>query len=344
MQVKRSQLQQAVEQGLLEPQQLEPLWRFLSAQNQHVPRFQASHVLYYLGGLIALAAMSLFITLGWERFGGWGLAGIALAYGSGSLWLGRLLLGRQLALPAGILMALAVSLTPLAVYGVQHALGWWAGDVPYRDYHQLIDWRWMMMELATLACGVVLLWRYRLPFIMLPVAVTLWYMSMDLAPYLAGLEHADWTLSRLVSIYFGLLMLGLAFWVDVRSGRQPDFAFWLYLFGGLAFWGGLSLLDSDSELGKFGYLCVNLLLIACGTALARRVLAVLGGLGVAMYLGHLAYSVFRDSLLFPLALSLLGLAVVACGVWWQRREAALRQRLHALLPPPLRQLLTDLAD
>jgi hypothetical protein len=43
-----------------------------------------------------------------------------------------------------------------------------------------------------------------------------------------------------------------------------------------------------------------------------------------MYLGHLSYKVFRDSMLFPLALSAIGLGVVGLGILWQKREEAIR--------------------
>jgi uncharacterized iron-regulated membrane protein len=51
--------------------------------------------------------------------------------------------------------------------------------------------------------------------------------------------------------------------------------------------------------------------------------------------------VFKDSLLFPFALTLLGLAVVALGVWWQRREQAIRDTLVDHLPEALRPLTQD---
>jgi hypothetical protein len=69
------------------------------------------------------------------------------------------------------------------------------------------------------------------------------------------------------------------------------------------------------------------------------VFAVFGGIGVAMYLGHLASKVFRDSMLFPLALSLIGLGVVGLGILWQKREEAIARRLRAFLPGPLRELI-----
>jgi hypothetical protein len=139
-------------------------------------------------------------------------------------------------------------------------------------------------------------------------------------------------------------MTVLAFLVDVRSHKSKDFAFWLYLFGVLAFWGGLSSMRSDSELNKFLYCCVNLLMIAIGAALSRRVFAVFGGLGVAFYLGHLSHTVFEDSMLFPVALTAIGLGIIAAGVYWQRHEGAIGDRLRSLLPAGVRELIARRAE
>ena len=79
--------------------------------------------------------------------------------------------------------------------------------------------------------------------------------------------------------------------------------------------------DSSSEIGKFVYMLINLAMVAIGAILGRRVFAVFGGIGIACYLGHLSYKVFQDSLLFPFALTFIGLAIVAAGIWWQRNEA-----------------------
>jgi len=293
-------IDEAVAGGILGDQQARGLWHFLVPNEQETPSFRPAHILYYLGGLVAIGAMTLFMTLGWERFGGGGLIVISLVYCVVALALTEYFLARRhLAIPAGITATLAVVMVPLAVYGAQQFLGFWPSDGPrasaYRDYHTHIDWRWLIMELATLAAGAAALWRYRLPFMVMPVAVTLWYMSMDLTPFLFGGDATELFSDRgkLVSMYFGLAMTVLALLVDIRSYRSKDFAFWLYLFGVLTFWGGLSSMRSDSELNKLLYCLVNLLMIAIGAALARRVFAVFGGLGVAFYLGHLSHTIFK---------------------------------------------------
>jgi hypothetical protein len=351
--IDRNDLQAAQDAGLIRPEQLEPLWQFLCARRSAAadsPRFTFTHILYYLGGMLAIGAMSLFMTLGWESFGGWGMFFIALLYAGTAFKVANMLEAKRLHIPAGIMATFIVVLVPLAVYGLQHALGFWADGARtrgYRDYHYYIDWRWIVMELATLAAGAAMLRRYRYPFLLMPLSVTLWYMSMDIVPFLIGIEGsadnwfsgAAWDLRKWISIAFGLAMLLGALLVDLRSRFTRDYAFWLYLFGLLAFWGGLSAMHSDSLAGKLVYLAINVALILKGAMLARRVFVVFGGLGVTLVLGDISWRFFRDSWSFPIALTLIGFAIIALGIWWQKHEAALSSRLRAMLPQELRELI-----
>jgi hypothetical protein len=344
--IRRSELDGAVREGILDAAQADLLVAFMAGDaaapsGGAEPRFSFVHVLYYLGGMIAIGAMSIFMTLGWNALGGWGGFVTAILYAVLALSLTHWFLeAKHLEIPAGITATLAVVMVPLAIFAAQMALGYWGENKPYRDYHVFIDGRWIMMELSTLAIGAILLWRYRFPFMLMPVAVTLWYMSMDLVPFLLGAERVyDLEIRKFISFWFGLAMVLVAFWVDLRSRLSRDYAFWLYLFGVLAFWGGLSLMNSGSEWGKLGYCGINVLMILLGAAIGRRVFAVFGGLGVAGYLGYLSYKVFKDSMIFPLALSLVGLAIIGLGVLWQRREARWSARLRAWLPAPLRELI-----
>jgi MFS family permease len=335
--MQRSEIEPAVRAGILTADQADRLVEFLSKTD--APRFSFVHVLYYLGGMIAIGAMSLFMTLAWSRLGGWGGFVTAcfyiLLFLSMTHWFAA---RRGLYIPAGIMATLAVVTVPLAIFSLQTALGHWDGR-NYRDYHVWIDWRWIFIELGTLAAGAIMLWRYRFPFMVMPIAVTLWYMSMDLAPFLYGPDYFNWDIRKWVSLWFGLATIAFAFLVDLRSRTSRDYAFWLYLFGVLAFWGGLSLMKSDSELNKAIYCGINVVMILTGAILGRRVFAIFGGLGVAFYLGHLSYKIFRDSLLFPFALTLIGLAVIAVGVMWQRREKEWSAAVRGFLPGEIRELI-----
>jgi hypothetical protein len=105
----------------------------------------------------------------------------------------------------------------------------------------------------------------------------------------------------------------------------------------LAFWGGLSLMESRNELGKLAYCFVNVALML--VLLDRRVFMVFGALGVFGYLGHLSYTVFKDSRLFPFALSAIGITVIALGVLYQRHQASIERALLEALPADMRALL-----
>jgi MFS family permease len=346
--IERKHLTEAAAASIITPEQAERLWEFLLARagttRERGPRFTFTNVLYYLGGMLAIGAMSLFMTLGWEGFGGWGVFFIALLYIGAALLLARRFERQGLAIPMGIMAALAVVLVPLAVWGLQHALGLWAdakGAEHYRQYHDVIDWRWVTLEFATLLAGVLMLYRWRAPFLLMPVAVTLWYMSMDLAllllpPDVKPWSESEWLFRKWFSVAFGLVTVLVAFWVDLRSRHTLDYAFWLYLFGLLAFWGGLSSLGSDRLAGKLVYLAINLGLVLIGAVLVRRAFTVFGAIGVAIVLADISWRYFKDSWLFPIALTAIGLAIIYAGIWWSRNEPRLAGRLQALLPRDLR--------
>ena len=158
-------------------------------------------------------------------------------------------------------------------------------------------------------------------------------------PYQEGRVQVDVAPISSPDDWFGLATILLALWVDIRSRRSGDYAFWLYLFGVVAFWGGLTSQDSDSEWAKFAYFCINIALIGVGAVLNRRVFVVFGGLGAAVYFGHLAANVFEDSWLFPVALTAIGLLIIYLGIVWQKHEKTITRRLRSVLPAALRELL-----
>ncbi len=340
MRLSQKDLQNAVEEKIITSEQAKQLHLFWQNRATAGPIFDFSHVLYYLGGLLAIGAMSLFMNLGWESFGGWGIVGISMIYAFLGLRLCHYFRKKDYLIPAGICATFVVVLTPLAIYGLQQALGFWPDETTYRQYYRLVLWHWVYMELATLIVAAVIIYIYRSPFLVMPIAVTFWYLSMDLAPFLIG-KGLTFELRALISLYFGLLMLVFAFWVDIRARKTVDYAFWLYLFGIMAFWGGLTAQNSDNEWSKLLYFIINLVMVLTGVALSRRVFVVFGAFGAVYYLGYLAREIFQDSWLFPITLTLIGLLIVFAGIGWQRNEQHYTHKLRGYLPQPLRELLEN---
>jgi hypothetical protein len=286
-----------------------------------------------------MSAMGWFMTLGWQKFGGVGIFAIATVYAIVFVLAGHHLWHeKDLKVPGGLLFTLAVWMTPLAVYGLEMATGIWPQGAPgtFRDYHIWVKGSWILMETGTILAGLIALKFVRFPFLTFPMAFSLWYMSMDLTPLIFKRQEFNWNERLWVSLVFGAVIL-IASWLIDRRTRE-DYAFWGYLFGLMAFWGGLSLMESSSELNKFLYCLINIALMLIAIFLGRRVFLIFGAGGVFGYLGHLSYTVFKDSMMFPIALSLLGLLIIFVGVQYQRHHEEIESAVLAALPDFARNL------
>jgi hypothetical protein len=342
-------LRVAASAGAISAPDLERLLAFLSGTsrpNSAAPaaKFDLAHLFWYAGALIVIGAMGIFSTVAFSRMGGGALTVCAIVYAAAFTVAGHhLWYRRNLRVPGGLLIAVAVSMAPLAVYGIQAELGWWGrfgrpGTV--HDFYVWIKGSWIFMEIAAIVAGVIALRFFRAPFIVSIIAVALWFMSMDLTPWVFGVDQFNFEMRRKVSVWFGLAILAIAWAVDYRS-RSGDFAFWLHLFGLMAFWGGLSATQGATEVGKAVYCLFNVGLLFVAVVLMRRAYAVFGAFGITLYLGHLAGVVFKDSLLFPFALSMIGIAVVAAGLFYHRRQQAIAAWLSANLPQAVLRVRPD---
>lgn len=335
-------LARAVDAGLLSAEQEQTLLRFLRQQPQQQPAFQLAHVAFYLGALLIMGAMGWLLSEAWMRVGDGALLGVALLYITLLTGAGLAMQRRGQMIPGGVLAAVAVSIVPLAVFAIERLTGFWPLDDVQSDYHnyyRYVQGGWLLMEVATVCAGLLVLRLIPFPFIVMPIAVALWFMSMDLSEWFYG-EVFTWEQRQNVSLWFGLGLLLVFVLIDGRTRR--DYAFWGYLAGLLAFWGGLTSMNSDSEVGKALYCLINVGLMLLAVLLRRPMFMVFGALGVAAYLGYLSYEVFAESLLFPLVLSLIGVAVIGLGLLYQKHRERLSEKLRAALPASLLQWLPAL--
>lgn len=335
-------LARAVSAGVLNPGQDQALLEFLKRQPETRASFQLAHVAFYFGALLIMAAMGWLLSEAWMRIGDSALLLIALAYIGGLTLVGLLMQRRGHIIPAGVLGAVAVSIVPLAVFAVERLTGFWPLDddqSKYHNYYTYVQGGWLLMEAATVVAGLLMLRLIPFPFIVMPIAGALWFMSMDLSEWFYG-DTFNWDQRLTVSLWFGLAVLLVFLLVDGRT--EQDYAFWGYLAGLLAFWLGLSLMESDSELNKALYCLINLGLMGLAVLLRRPLFMVFGAMGVAAYLGYLSYEVFAESLLFPVVLTLIGLGVIGLGVLYQKHREELSTRFRAQIPDRLVQILPGL--
>ncbi len=344
---KETLIQQAKISGI-PPEKAEALWQHLSANAKppHRP-MNGINLLFYLGALLVIAALTIFVGLGWESFGGWGIMAIGLVYSLGFLAAGHYFYHKpETKTVGGLFVTIAVCIVPLIVYGFQLATGWWLVEAPgtYQNFYEWVKGGWFVMEVTTVIACCLALYFYPFPFLTAPLFFTLWFMSMDITPLLyrrtedpMSFEHYRW-----VSVVFGAVMLIIAFLIDRRS--KLDFAFWAYLFGTIAFWTGISMRVDATEFESFLYCLMNVGLMFLAIILQRRVLLVFGAFGVLIYLYHLFYTYFSDTALFSFVLSGIGVAIILLGLWYNQHQEKIERTLIGILPEFIRKHLPQYRD
>jgi hypothetical protein len=262
------------------------------------------------------------MNLGWMAFGGGWLFLISILYAIVFVMTGRKFWEKKgLKTPAGLLITMAVCMTPLAIYGIfpQDSL------YEYPTFYSLIRSRWLWMEVGTILAGLWALRFYPFAFLTAPIWVAAWFLNMDLISVLIG-DEGSFNLRTWISLAFGALLLGVSLGLDRK--KQPGYGFWGYLFGTITFWGSLGILCFDKrEGGLLIYLLINILMMFASVFLKRKVLLVFGALGTFFYFAHLAYDVFQDSIVFPFALTFLGLITIYLGGLYQKNDKRIEKRI-----------------
>jgi hypothetical protein len=320
--------------------QIEAFWSSLEKFETQPESTPFSKYLFYLGAMIVISAMTWFMSLGWEWFGGGGIFLIATAYALIFTLVGALNWNKKgLRIPSGLLITMAVCMVPLAIYGLETYFNVWPSNYPgkYHDFYNWIKGSWIFMEIGTIIAGAIALWFFPFPFLTAPLFFSVWFLTMDILPLVLSAE-STWEQKCWASLFLGLGMIVVGFIVDRK--KKEDYGFWSYLFGTFTFWASLNCLVWDKgEFVLFIYLLINIAMMLLSILLRRTVFMVFGALGAFIYLSHLAHEIFQDSIWFPFVLSFIGLAIIYLGVLYQRNMKWIERGLFENLPSGIRSFL-----
>ena len=337
--VSQQDLADAATEGLLSHKDTAALWQFFKDRphNQEVPepttpKFDLAHLSWYSGAAIVMAAMAWVMGQVWDSFNGAGVTVTSLIYTLAFLVVGSFLWRRKdLKVPGGVLFTLAVSMTPLTIFGIERVTG-------FLDHHQNQHLAVLFVTGGTIAAALAALRFIRFPFITAPAAVASWFLAIDVSEWVFG-NALNFQEQMGLMMGFGALMIVGSFIVDRLS--KEDFAYWGYLFGTIGMWFAMTALifDQGSENLNALYALANVGLMLLSVLLNRRIFVVVGSLGVAGYIAHLSWVVFANSWLFPIALSMIGLSVIYLGVKYHRNREAIENAILGMVPSSLQSWL-----
>jgi hypothetical protein len=284
--------------------------------------------LVWLGVLLVIGAHAWWSTTGYEELG------IGLVFGLTLLWQLVFLAAAERtrragygALTAGF-AAVVAFYTPLTIYSLERLFGV-DFDYRYKEFYPWISEGWVWMEITAIAVAFALLYRYRHPFLTLPITIFVGFLAMDFGARLFGLSLEKGNDVELLVLTVGLLMAVVGVVLDYRGWRR--YAFWPHVGSfWLVPWGLYALVDA----GSWPLFLVAALAIAAGVWLARIAHLVFGVLTA-----WCAITLIAEGPLFPFFLMAGGIGFIGVAIWLARGDTPIQRWLaNRGLPAPQRDL------
>ena len=322
------QLNEAVKENIFSSEQIVRFREYIKNNNQ-TTKFQK--ILYYGGGLLIISAMTWLMGTGWSNFGDIGITVISASYIVIFLVAGSYVFFRKnLEVAGGLLFCVSIAVTPLFVFSLLRIFDFWPGAWEYNDYYVWIKGKWVILEISVILIAFPIFLKTKFPFIVFLIAGALWFFSMDIVPIIYESTYFTWTERAEVSNYFGIFMIGIGYFADIKF--KKDYSFWMYLFGLITLSSGLSVFYND-DIFKLALLGVaNILLILFSVFINRNVFLVFGSIGMVQFLSRLSWKFFQDSVFFPFVLTIIGILLIISGIYFQKNRKNIEKYILSKVP------------
>ena len=323
------QINEAQEIGIFTDEQVKKFREYVNNNNNQTTKFQK--VLYYGGALLIISAMTWLMRSSWDSFGPTGMAIISALYFIIFMFAGYFIFFKKsLEIAGGVLFSIPAVIMPLFVFSLLRVIGFWPEEWSYDGYYVWIKGKFIILEISVILVALPILLKTKFPFHVFLIAGSLWFFSMDIVPVITEKIYISWTERAVISNIFGLCMIGIGYYADVKF--KKDYAFWMYLFGLITLLSGLSVFY-NRDVFKFVLLgVVNILLILFSLLINRSVFLVFGTIGLTEFLSRLSWVFFEGSAIFPFALTVIGVLLILSGIYLQKNKRRIEDGITNKLP------------
>jgi hypothetical protein len=327
----KKDLTNAKEAGIINTDQLQNLVQYLESNSTGKINF--SNALFYFGGLLGIFAMSIFMVLAFTHIKAYGTLILSFIYFAGALKYSFYLHKNKQETPASVLATFALTNVPLFFFSMFYIV--WGDnfsiDHDYKDFFRVIDSWWLLIEVATISIGLWMLSKLKHSFLMMPIALCTWFLSMDIVDLIFNTHFYEHM--RISSLLVGSIMTIAGIYIDYRNKTDNDYSIWLYVFGLVPAWLNLVVHFDMSEIAKFFIFLTNIFLILFGVAIKRKIFIALGSIGSYLYVSRLAFDIFKDQwFLFSLFLIVTGFLLIQLGIYCKNNSKNIEKFLNPYLP------------
>jgi hypothetical protein len=323
------QLNEAIKNDIFSAEQVNKFREYVQNNNNQITKLQK--VLYYGGGLLIISAMTWLMKTSWDSFGSIGISIFSALYFIIFLIAGYyVFFKKNMEVAGGLLFSVSIAVTPLLVFSLLRIFDFWPQEWSYNDYYAWVKGKWIILEISTILVALPILFKTKFPFHVFLIAGSLWFFSMDIMPIIYEKTKITWTERANISNIFGLCMIGIGYFADIKF--KKDYSFWLYLFGLITLSSGLSVFY-NANLFKFIMLgIINVLLILFSLLINRNVFIVFGTIGLMEFLSRLSWEFFKGSVFFPFALTIIGVLLIVSGIFFQKNKKNIEENFINKLP------------
>jgi hypothetical protein len=329
------QLDEAVKNAIFSDEQVNQFREWVRSNASQITKLQK--VLYYGGGLLIISAMTWLMKTSWDGFGSHGIAAISALYFVLFLLAGYFVFFKKnMEVAGGLLFSVSIAVTPLLVFSLLRIYDFWPKQWSYDDYYVWVKGKWIVLEISAILVALPILFKTKFPFLVFLIAGSLWFFSMDIVPIIYKKTYFSWTERAIVSNIFGLCMIAIGYFADIKF--KKDYSFWMYLFGLITLSSGLSIFY-NADVFKFILLGIaNIGLILFSVFINRNVFLVFGVIGLTQFLCRLSWEFFEGSMFFPFALTAIGVSLILLGIFFQKNRKEIENHILSRLPDYIMKL------
>ena len=335
-----------VEKGVIDEAQKNGLIDLYDQNNNEAKQVPTVvKVLYYIGGLIMLSAMTVLMSNTIQHSTYTTILLLGTVYAVLFLGVGEFLWKKNEKLPAGILYFLFMAAFGFIVMDIEKMTGFFPhfsdmDKIP--NYWDLCRFPVIVLSALTIFANTILQKFRHSSLLAVPTIFCSYAIYMSCVDFIYGWEKITDKIIFGSNLIFSAGLCCVGFLKDRLT--KTDYSMWIYLAGAAGFFVSAILLLDELNIGVWQdqliIFIISLIYIFMGLMIQRKPFSIIGILGAIEYIIYLEFDNIEDNTTLLTSVVLItGLIILYAGVIYSKNVDNLRKFIESKLPEKLRNSL-----